>query len=94
MELSPYILNVSFPGVEGSALTLILSNDGVMVSTGAACTTGDNAPSHVLMAMYGDEARARSAIRISFSHENTEEEVKTAADKIVNVVKTLRGLGG
>ena len=93
MELSPYILNVSFPGVEGSALALMLSNEGVMVSTGAACTTGDNAPSHVLMAMYGDEVRARSAIRISFSHENTKEEVKTAAEKIVECVQRLRGLG-
>lgn len=89
---SPYILNVSFPGVEGSALVLLLSRMGVMVSAGAACTTGDNAPSHVLMAMYGDEERARSAIRISFSHENTLEEVKLAAEKIAEAVSTLRNL--
>ena len=91
-NVSPYILNVSFPGVEGTALALYLSKMGVMVSTGAACSNGLNEPSHVLMAMYGDEARARSAIRISFSHTTTEEEVKTAAEKIVLAVKTLRGL--
>ena len=90
---TPYILNVSFPGVEGSALALLLSKHGVMVSTGAACTTGDNAPSHVLMAMYGDEDRARSAIRISFSWDTTEEEVKTAAEKIVDAVRFLKGIG-
>lgn len=89
---SPYIMNLSFPGVEGSALVLFLSRMGVMVSAGAACTTGDNAPSHVLMAMYGDEERARSAIRISFSHENTLEEVKLAAEKIAEAVRTLRGI--
>ena len=91
-DSSPYILNVSFPGVEGSALVLLLSKMGVMVSAGAACTTGDNAPSHVLMAMYGDENRARSAIRISFSHETTLEEVKLAAEKIAEAVKTLRNI--
>ena len=91
-ETSPYILNVSFIGVENGALALMLSNRGVMVSTGAACTTGDNAPSHVLMAMYGDEARARSAIRISFSHDTTEDEVRIAASEIVECVEILRGM--
>lgn len=91
-ETSPYILNVSFMGVENGALALMLSNRGVMVSTGAACTTGDNAPSHVLMAMYGDEERARSAIRISFSHDTTEDEVRIAASEIVECVEMLRGM--
>lgn len=91
-ETSPYILNVSFLGVENGALALMLSNRGVMVSTGAACTTGDNAPSHVLMAMYGDEERAISAIRISFSHDTTEDEVRIAASEIVECVEMLRGM--
>lgn len=91
-ETSPYILNVSFPGIENGALALMLSNRGVMVSTGAACTTGDNAPSHVLMEMYGDEARARSAIRISFSHDTTEDEVMIAASEIVECVEMLMGM--
>ena len=91
-ETSPYILNVSFVGVENGALALMLSNRGVMVSTGAACTTGDNAPSHVLMAMYGDEERTRSAIRISFSHDTTEDEVRIAASDIVECVEMLRGM--
>lgn len=89
-ETSPYILNISFLGIENGALALMLSNRGVMVSTGAACTTGDNAPSHVLMAMYGDEERARSAIRISFSHDTTEDEVRIAASEIVECVELLK----
>lgn len=89
-ETSPYILNLSFLGIENGALALMLSNRGVMVSTGAACTTGDNAPSHVMMAMYGDEERARSAIRISFSHDTTEDEVRIAASEIVECVELLK----
>ena len=89
----PHILNVSFDGVEGRALVLLLSQMGVMVSAGAACSNGLNEPSHVLMAMFNDEARARSAIRISFSHENTEAEVHEAASKIGECVEYLRSLG-
>ena len=87
-----HILNFSFDGIDAKALALILSNDGICVSTGAACSNGLNEPSHVLMAMFHDEARARSAIRLSFSHETTPEQCKIAAEKIVNAVKYLRSL--
>ena len=88
----PHILNVSFDGVDAHTLALLLSNDGVMVSPGAACSNGLHEPSHVIMAMFNDEARARSAIRISLSHENTEEECHAAAKKIAEAVEFLRRL--
>lgn len=90
--LLPHILNVSFDGVDGKALALMCSKRGVMISAGAACTSGDNAPSHVLMAMFHDEARARSAVRISFSHENTVEEAEQAAKIIAECVEQLRAI--
>lgn len=88
----PHILNISFGGVDAHALALLLSKDGVMVSAGAACSNGKNEPSHVIMNMFHDEARARSAIRISFCNENTVEEVREAAEKIKNAVAYLRSL--
>lgn len=88
----PHILNISFDGVDAHALALLLSNDGVMVSPGAACSNGLHEPSHVIMAMYHDEARARSAIRISFSHENTPDEIVEAGTKITEAVAYLRSL--
>ena len=87
-----HILNISFDGVDAHAIALLLSKDGVMVSAGAACSNGKNEPSHVIMAMFHDEARARSAIRISFCNENTVEEVREAAEKIKNAVVYLRSL--
>lgn len=87
-----HILNISFDGVDAHALALILSKDGVMVSPGAACSNGKNEPSHVIMAMFHDESRARSAIRISLSHENTAEEIQIAAEKIKNAVEYLRSI--
>ena len=89
----PHILNVSFDGVDAHALALALSKDGVMVSPGAACSNGLNEPSHVIMSMFHDEQRARSAIRISMSHQNTEEEIRIAAEKIKNAVAYLRSIG-
>lgn len=88
----PHILNISFDGVDAHALALLLSNDGVMVSPGAACSNGLHEPSHVIMAMFHDEARARSAIRISFSHENTPDEIVEAGTKITEAVKYLRSI--
>jgi cysteine desulfurase len=88
----PHILNVSFDGVDGHALALLLSKEGVMVSAGAACSNGKNEPSHVLMAMFNDESRARSAIRISLSHDNTPDECVEAAGKIAECVKYLRSM--
>lgn len=88
----PHILNISFDGVDAHALALILSKDGVMVSPGAACSNGKNEPSHVIMAMFHDEARARSAIRISLSHMNTPDECVEAANKISSAVAHLRSI--
>lgn len=88
----PHILNISFDGVDARALALRLSAEGVMVSPGAACSNGLNEPSHVIMALYHDEARARSAVRLSLSHENTADEIVEACAKIKSVVSQLRSL--
>lgn len=68
MDQSPYIANISFPGIENHALVLRLAADGMMVSSGAACSSGDNEPSRVLLASGYSEERARSAIRFSFDY--------------------------
>lgn len=65
---SAYIANISFPGVENTALVLRLSSMNVMASGGAACSSGDNKPSRVLLAAGYPEERARSAVRFSFDY--------------------------
>lgn len=88
----PHILNVSFDGVDAHALAMLLSREGVMVSPGAACSNGLNEPSHVIMAMFHDEARARSAVRISLSHQNSADEIAEAGQMITEAVSYLRNL--
>lgn len=86
----PHIMNISFPGIDAHTLALFLSKEGIMVSPGAACSNGLHEPSHVILAMFGDEDRARSAIRISFSIENELSDVMYAAAKIEEAVTHLR----
>lgn len=77
----PYILNFSLPGFRSETLLHFLAEKNIFVSSGSACSKGR--ASHVLEAMkYGDK-RADSALRISFSDENSEED----ADIIVNNLK-------
>ena len=87
------ILSIRFDGVENTALAALLSESGVMVSTGAACSSGSDQPSRVLMASGLDEQQSRETIRISFGYENTLEEAHEAARIIVRCVGLLRSIG-
>ncbi|MEC0984654.1 cysteine desulfurase family protein [Bacillus safensis] len=89
-ETLPHILNVHFPGVSIESLLVNLDMEGIAVSSGSACTAGSVLPSHVLSAMYGEEAKElTSSVRISFGLGNEEDHVKQAAHKIAAVVKRL-----
>lgn len=88
------IMNVSFDGIEGETLALMLDAKGISVSTGSACTSGDLEPSHVLTAMGVSRKSAYSAIRFSLSHENTIAEVHTIIRTVRECVERLRKLKG
>ncbi|MFS0654735.1 cysteine desulfurase family protein [Bacillus sp. 179-C3.3 HS] len=86
----PHILNVHFPGVSIESLLVNLDMEGIAVSSGSACTAGSVLPSHVLSAMYGEEAKElTSSVRISFGLGNEEDHVRQAALKMAAVVKRL-----
>jgi cysteine desulfurase len=70
------VTNLSFPGWRGEVLVAALDVEGVCASSGAACSSGLNAPSPVLRSMYPDEPwRAESALRLSLGPETTEREI-------------------
>ncbi|MCJ2147483.1 cysteine desulfurase family protein [Bacillus sp. B19-2] len=86
----PHILNLYFPGVSVESLLVNLDMAGIAVSSGSACTAGSVLPSHVLSAMFGEEAdRLTSSIRISFGFGNTEEQVERAAQELAAIVQRL-----
>ena len=87
----PNILNVSFGFVDGESLMLILDGKGICVSTGAACSSGNSEPSHVLKAMNVPEELARGSIRFSLGRQNTEADIHHVLITLQHVVTVLRG---
>ncbi len=80
----------SFPGCEGDALLMLLDAKGIACSTGSACTAGVAQPSHVLLAMGADEARARGSLRFSLGHCSEQADVDTLGAVIGDVVERAR----
>jgi cysteine desulfurase len=86
----PNTTNIAFPRLDGEAITINLDMLGMAVSTGAACSSSDKTPSHVLVAMGQTAAEARSSVRFSFGRDTTDEEVDRATNLVVQAVKILR----
>lgn len=74
-ERLPNTVQLSVPGIDGEALLLQLDKAGFAVSSGSACASGKQEPSHVLQAMGVDETTARGAIRISLGKATTATEI-------------------
>ncbi|WP_155349701.1 cysteine desulfurase family protein [Acrocarpospora pleiomorpha] len=83
----------TFPGCEGDALLMLLDAKGIECSTGSACSAGVAQPSHVLLAMDQDTARARGSLRFSLGHTSTQSDVDRVADVIAVVVERARRAG-
>ena len=86
----------SFPGCEGDALLMLLDAKGIACSTGSACTAGVAQPSHVLLAMGADHARARGSLRFTLGRTSTQADVDALGAAIGEVVEraTARGQAG
>ena len=83
----------SFPGCEGDALLMLLDARGIACSTGSACTAGVARPSHVLLAMGADEARARGSLRFSFGQCSTVADCEAVGAVIGEAVERARRAG-
>ena len=86
----PGCLNFSFEGVEGEAIMLGLPD--LCISSGSACTSEILEPSYVLRAVSAREDLAHSSVRIGLGRFTTEEEVKYAVGRIIEVVTRLRSM--
>jgi cysteine desulfurase len=84
----PGNLNVSFHRVDGEAL--LVSLEGVAVSSGAACTAAE--PSHVLLALGLPKDRALASLRFGLGRWTTEAEIDQAGQLVGEVVAQLRGM--
>lgn len=86
----PNTTNISIQYVEGEALLMYLSEEGICVSSGSACSSSSLEPSHVLLAMGISHEIAHGSVRFSFGRMNTEEDVNTVLEKLPKIVERLR----
>lgn len=90
----PTCAHLSFENCEGAGLLILLDEAGVQVSTGSACMTGKQQPSHVQKAMGFSDDRAKSSLRISLSAFTSEMEIAQAVEAIKKAVAKLRSVQG
>jgi cysteine desulfurase len=88
----PGNVNVCFKYIEGESILLHLDQYGICASSGSACTSGSLEPSHVLLAIGLPHEIAHGSLRLSFSEENTEEEVDYLLEKLPPIIKNLRNM--
>lgn len=89
-ERLPGNANISFRGVDSTALVLELDKKGICASSGSACTSGDSKPSHVLTAIGLGSEYASSALRTTFGDFNSKWEVDYMVECLKESVDKLR----
>ncbi|MFO7972192.1 MAG: cysteine desulfurase family protein [Desulfobacterales bacterium] len=88
----PNLLNISLKYIEGESVMLMLDDDNIAVSTKSACATGSLRASHVLLSLGLSHADAQGTIVISWSIDNTLEDIDRFLASLSKVVKTLRSM--
>lgn len=87
-ESLPYVLNVSVEGYRSETLLHFLEAEGIYVSSGSACAKGEG--SYVLREMGLSRKAVDSALRISFSRDNTKEDIDALKGALVSATQKLR----
>ncbi|MCK4592163.1 cysteine desulfurase [Candidatus Parcubacteria bacterium] len=90
----PHNANISFKGIEGESLLIMLDQEGIAVSTGSACSSPSLEPSHVLMAMGISPELSHSSIRFTLGKDATKENIDFVLKVLVEKVKKLREISG
>ena len=86
----PNNFNMSFEGIEGESLLLLLDNAGICASSGSACTSGSLDPSHVLLAIGLPHEIAHGSLRLTLSKYTTKEEIDKTIAEVPKIVEYLR----
>ena len=83
-------VNVSFDGIEGESILLLLDEYGIAVSTGSACASSDLNISHVLAALDIESKYGHGSIRFSFGRETTKKDLNYTLKVLEKIIKRLR----
>jgi cysteine desulfurase len=83
----PNTISVTFPDIKSGELMMMLDYHGIAVSSGSACSTHLNKPSHVLKAIGLSDKAAEETIRISFGKDTTDRDIRFTIKVIANFLK-------
>lgn len=81
-----------FKGVEGESVLLMLSQKGVAISTGSACSSGSLEPSHVLLAMGIPPELAHGSVRVTIGRQTVKRELDLLIKELPPIIKKLRAM--
>ena len=90
VERLPNTTLLALPGTKAETAVIAFDLEGVAVSSGAACSSGKVAPSHVLAAMGAAADLARGAVRVSLGATTTENDVERFLRAWIKVSGALR----
>lgn len=85
--------NLSFSGIDGIAMVELLASKGICASSGSACSSREQRPSHVLSALTDDLDRIHGAVRFSLGDETTEAEIETTIREVRHAANILGQMG-
>lgn len=88
-EKLPGLINISIRGANGEQLLHRMDLEGCCISTGSACDSVKNQISHVIKEIKVPKEYAEGTIRISFGKNNTTEEGKELAEKLIKILRTF-----
>ncbi|MCH5336844.1 MAG: NifS family cysteine desulfurase [Campylobacter sp.] len=88
----PNTILASIKGVEGEAMLWDLNQNNIAASTGSACASENLESNPIMEAIGAENDLAHTALRLSLSRFNTEEEIDYAAVQIKNAAKRLRAI--
>ena len=91
-ERLPNNVSFCFPGIEGESILLHLDLAGVAASSGSACTSGSEDPSHVLLALGLDVLTARGSLRLTLGHDTNDEDVNHVLGVLPGIISNLRAM--
>lgn len=88
----PNNFNMSFEGIEGESMLLLLNDEGICASSGSACTSRSLKPSHVLLSIGLAQEIAHGSLRLTLSKYTTKKEIDKVCQVVPKIVSYLRSI--
>jgi len=93
-DMAPHIVHIMLPGMRSEVVVHALEQHDIYISTRSACSSGEQSPSRVLLAMGYDLEHASSGLRISYALEHTPQDAETFCRAFKQVTRELNLTAG